>query len=82
MLTYFEKRPTVFYNKKLYDYCKEITDNSIKKLTEKYRLERNTPKLADLLEDDDSSKPNFNFFNFIAFLSFSTLALYFYKRIK
>lgn len=82
MLTCFEKRPMVFYNKKLYDYCKKITDDSIKNITEKYRLERNRPKFADLLEDDDGSKPNFNFYSFIAFLSFSTLALYFYKRIK
>ena len=81
MLTCFQKKPFLFYNKKLADYCKKITDDSIKRLTEKYNLERNKPKITTLLDDDDD-EPKFNLYGFIGFLSISSLLFCFYKRIK
>lgn len=82
MLTCFQKRPIIFYNKKLADYCRKTTEDSIKKITEKYNLERNKQKINNPLEDDDNDKPKFNLYGFITFLSISTLAIYFYKRLQ
>ena len=70
-------------NKTLYDYCKKSTQDSVKKLTEKYNLERNKPKIKNPLdENDDSAKPEFNFYGFLAFISISTIGFFIYKRLK
>jgi len=80
MLTCF--KPIYPINKTLSDYCKRTTNESIRKLTEKYSLERNNPKIKNPLVDEDDYKPKFNIYDFFAFHSISTIAFFFYKRLK
>jgi len=69
------------FNKTLSDYCKRTTNESIRKLTEKYSLERKNPKIKNpLVDEDDNNK--FNIYGFITFLSISTITFLFYKRLK
>lgn len=82
MLTCFQKTPMMFYNKKLADYCRKSTDESIRKLTDKLTLERNKFKNKNSLEEFNADNPNYNFYGFLAILSISTFAFYFYKRIE
>jgi hypothetical protein len=79
---YFPNFPQVM-NKTLYDYCKRTTQESIRKLTEKHNLEKNKIKFKNPLdENDDSGKPEFNFYSFLTFLSISTIGFLIYKRLK
>ena len=79
---YAPKIPQVM-NKTLYDYCKKSTQDSVKKLTEKYNLEKNKPKFKNPLDkNDDNGKPEFNFYSFLAILSISTIGFLIYKRLK
>jgi hypothetical protein len=73
------KRP-IYLNKQLNDYCTRSRNEYIRKITEKYDLEGNKPKIKTAY--DDSEKPKFNFYHFIAFLSISYVTYFFYKRIK
>lgn len=68
------------FNKTISDYCRKSTNESIQKLIEKYNLERNNLKIKKPLNEED--KPNFNFYGFLVFLSISTMAIFFYKRLK
>jgi hypothetical protein len=63
------------------DFCQKITNDSIRKLTEKYNLERNKPKINHPLEED-GEKPTFHLYHFLLFLSISTIAISFCKRLK
>lgn len=83
MLSCFTKRP-IYFNKNLSDYCTKIMNDSIRKLTEKYNLERNKPKVKNIFHDDDDNDeiPKFNLNIFLIFLSISTITIYFYKRLK
>ena len=82
MLNCFMKRP-FYVNNSLRDYCNKKTNESIRKLTEKYNLEGKSNNLKTLLnEDDNNVDPDFNYFPFLLFLSISTIAFYFYKRLK
>jgi hypothetical protein len=83
MLSCYEPRIHQLINKNLHDYCRKTTEESIKKITDKYNLERNKPKINNPLpENDDSGKPEFNFYGLLAFLSVSTIAFLIYKRLK
>jgi hypothetical protein len=74
----FTKTPLQF-SKSLNYY----TNESIRKITEKYNLERNKPIIKNpLAVDEDGAKPNLNFYNFLLFLSISTITIYFYKRLN
>ena len=74
----FTKRPLQF-SKSLNYY----TNESIRKITEKYNLEKNKPIIKNpLAVDEDDAKPNLNFYNFLLFLSISTITIYFYKRLN
>jgi len=76
------KRP-VYVNKSLSEYCTKINNESIRKLTEKYRLERKNPKFENPLGDKDGpKKPELNFYHFLIFLSISSITIYFHKRLK
>ncbi len=76
------KRP-LYVNNSLKDYCSKSTNESIRKLTDKYNLERNKQKLEILLDDDDRDEiPEFNFLNLLFFLSISSVTFYFYKKLK
>ena len=81
MLNFMTRRP-VYFNKSLSEYCTKTTNESIRKLTEKCNLERNKPKIKNPLEDDDSRNPEIKIYNYLLFLSISSIAIYFYKRIK
>ena len=79
----FMKRRSVYFNKSLSEYCTGTTNESIRKLIEKYKLERNKQKIQNPLEDqDDPGKPYLNFYNLLLFLSISSITIYFYKRLK
>lgn len=79
----FTRRTPLYFNKSLSEYCTKTTNESIKKITEKYNLERNKPKIKNPLEEEDDSKnPELNFYSFIIFLSISSITFYFYKRLK
>lgn len=77
------RRPILF-NKNLSDYCRKSTDESIKKFSEKYNLERNKPKIKNPLDDNGNGngKPEFNLYEFLIFLSISTMAIYLYRRLR
>lgn len=82
MLSFMTRRP-IYFNKSLSDYCNKTRNESIRKISEKYNLERNKVKFKNPLEeDDDSKKPEFNFYHFMLFLSISYVTYFFYKRIK
>ncbi len=75
------KKP-LYVNNGLREYCNKTTNESIRKLTEKYNLERKTKQHTTLTYDeDDSQRPNLAFFNFFIFLSITTATFYFYKRL-
>jgi hypothetical protein len=82
MFSCLMKRP-LYVNNSLKDYCSKSTNESIRKLTDKYNLERNKQKLEILLDDDDRDEiPEFNFLNLLFFLSISSVTFYFYKKLK
>lgn len=81
MFNCFVRKPLYPINKKLNDYCKKTMDDSIRKLNEKYNLERNKPKFTNPFDDENNDKPNLNIYGFITFLSISTIAFLFYKRL-
>jgi hypothetical protein len=83
MLSFIARRPN-YFNKKISYYCTETTNESVKKLHEKYSLERNNKKIINpLKKDDDSEKPEFKIYHFIMFLS-TSYAIYFFfnKKLK
>ena len=82
MFSFYMPKTPIVMNQALYDYCKKSTQESVRKITEKYNLERNKPKINNPFTDSDSDKPNFNFYGFIAFLSMSTLGFVIYKRLR
>jgi hypothetical protein len=85
MLSFCYQKNPLPINKDLYNYCRKTTENSIRNLTEKYNLERNKPKIKNLLNEDEcdkNNKPEFNIYGFLTFLSMTTLAIFFYKRLQ
>ena len=83
MLSFYMPKTQVVMNKALYDYCKNSTEESIKKITEKYSLERNKPKnIFSFKNGDGNAKSEFNLYGLLAFLSVTTIAFFFYKRLQ
>lgn len=81
MLSCLTKRP-LYINKNLSDYFTKTTNESIRKLTEKNNLERNKQQFKKILdEDDNSGKPEFNFYGFLLFLS-TLITFHFTKRLN
>ena len=80
MLTSF--KPSYLFNKNINAYCKKITDESIIKMTEKYTLERNKPKIENPFYDKNNENPKFSIYGFWVIFTISTMAFFFYKRIK
>jgi hypothetical protein len=68
-------------NKNLSDYCKNSTNESIRKLKEKYDSKKYMPNIK-IDNDDDKFKPNLNVYVVLFLLSISSMTIYFYKRIK
>lgn len=82
MLNCFIKKP-LYVNNGLRDICTKSTNESVRKLTEKYNLERKNPQFKTLIYDDDGDEiPNFVFLNFLLFLSVSSITFYFYRRLQ
>jgi hypothetical protein len=80
MLTSF--KPTYLFNKNISDYCRKSTNESIIKMTEKYTLERNKTKIQNPFCDKNNEKPKISIYNFCVIFTISTMAFFFYKRIK
>jgi hypothetical protein len=80
MLSCLTRKP-LYFNKNLNDYCKRISDDSIRKLTFKCNLERINPKIKIPFENE-KDKSICIFYHFLVFLSISTMTFYLYKRIK
>lgn len=66
----------LFFNKNLRDYCKNSTNESIKKMIERHNSEKNKPKI------NNGNNPEFKLSNFIYLFSLSYIAFFIYKRIK
>ena len=76
------KKP-IYINRSLHDYCRKSTEESIRKKTEKYNLERNKPVLNTTFTiNNDNNNPEFNIYTFLLFLSISSISFYFYKRLQ
>jgi len=78
-----------FLNTKLNTYCRDVMNDSIKRIGEKYNLERKTKTVInnDCLEISIPNKHNkYNnepyFLIFLGILSIPTLTYYFYKKFK
>jgi hypothetical protein len=74
------KKPN-YVNRSLAEYCRKSTEESIRKKTQKYNLERNKPFLNTTFAFNCDNNPDFNIYTFLLFLSISTISFYFYKRI-
>jgi len=79
------KRPLFPINQKISDYCKKSTNESIRKITEKYNEERKSIKInldsLKVITKDEPPNPNDNdlILSLICILSSTTLLYYFYK---
>jgi hypothetical protein len=80
MLTRF--KPNYLFNTNISDYCRKCTNDSIIKMTEKYTLERNKPKIQNPFDDKNNDKPKFSIYDFLIIFTISTMTLFFYKRLK
>jgi hypothetical protein len=73
------------FNPKLREYCTKSTNDSIRKMTEKYNEERknkqNFNNLAIITKDDMPNPNNDIIISIICFLS-STIFYYFYKASR
>jgi hypothetical protein len=76
--------PYTCRSKSIRDYCMNSTNEYIKKITQRYNLERNDKliKINNPLNDDKNDKPERKFDKLIIFLSISTIGLYLYRRLK
>ena len=85
MFSFMYKKPLFPNNQKMREYCIKSTNDSIRKITEKYNEERKSIKhnFNDLavITKDDSPNPNPNgiIISIICFLSSTSLLYYFYK---
>ena len=88
MFSFLYKKPLFPNNQKMREYCIKSTNDSIRKMTEKYNEERKTikHKLNNLavITNDDAPNPNNNdiIISVICFLSSTTLFYYFYKASR
>jgi hypothetical protein len=75
-----------YCNSTISKYCRSITQESIKKMTEKYNLEKERIAIKIPSDNDDNSNnsnnPNWNFNRLLIFISVSSLMIYFYKKLK
>jgi hypothetical protein len=71
---------------KMREYCIKSTNDSIRKMTEKYNEERKSNKIKFdnlvITANDDPPNDNFIIISIICFLSSTTLFYYFYKASR
>ena len=77
-------KPVSRFNRILSNYCMNLTNDSIRKMTEKYNLERNEPKIKNPFgkqEDDHNNNDNNNdndfFYGFLLLISISSYVFFF-----
>ena len=83
-------KPVSMSSRILSNYCMNLTNHSIRKMTEKYNLERNELKIKNPFakqEDDPNNNDNNNnhndfFYGFLLLISISSYVFFFHKRIK
>lgn len=80
MLTSFKANYVI--NKNLNDYCKKYTNESIIKMTEKYTLERNKPKIQNPFDDKNNGESKFSINGFWVIFTISTMTFFFYNKLK
>ena len=80
MLTSILKKPK-FFNQELHNYCLKSTNDSIKRMVEKYDTERKSKKInLNLTQTSLPSDPDKNsVIAIICFLSVSSFLYYFYN---
>jgi hypothetical protein len=81
------KKPLFPNNQKMREYCMKSTNDSIRKMTEKYNEERKINKnnfnSLTIITKDDSPNPNDNIIlSLICLLSSTTFFYYFYKASR
>lgn len=91
MFSFMYKKPLFPNNQKMREYCMKSTNDSIRKMTEKYNEERKSLKhqiknLA-VITNGDAPNPNPNpnsdiIISIICFLSSTTFFYYFYKASR
>ena len=82
-------RYTKPYNISILDYCTKSTQESIRKITERKKIEKEN-KFVNFKLDDDSDGDNdnnnkqikFTYYNLLVFLYISSIGIYFYKKLK
>jgi len=87
MFSFMYKKQLFPNNQKMREYCMKSTNDSIRKITEKYSEERKIvknelDKLAIIIKDDSHNPNNNNndiILSIICFLSSTTFFFYFYK---
>jgi hypothetical protein len=85
MFSFMYKKPLFPNNQKMREYCIKSTNDSIRKMTEKYNEERKSIKNKFdnivVITNDDSRDPNNNDFilSLICLLSSTSLIYFFYK---
>lgn len=86
MFSFMYKKPLFPNNEKMREYCMKSTNDSIRKITEKYNEERknkqNLNNLAVITNDDIPNPNNDIIISIICFLSSTTLFYYFYKASR
>jgi hypothetical protein len=75
------KRP-VNTNININNYCMNSTKEYIRKITEKYNLEKNKLKIVNPLKEQKISKHSFIYHSILLSLSLTVYALSFYKRLQ
>lgn len=99
MLNFFLKKsiPITTMNQNYADYCIKATNESVRKISEKYTLGRNKPLFQTKFtyqhhhnDDNDDNDDNDNyhdidkicfFYKFIFFISISKITFFLYKRL-
>jgi hypothetical protein len=70
-------------NKKICDYYRNSTNESIRRLIEKNKSEKNKLETKIYLSsNDDKNNNNPIIYKFIFFFTFTSIAFYLYKRLK
>lgn len=87
MFSFMYKKPLFPNNQKMREYCMKSTNDSIRKITEKYNEERKINKnnfnSLTIITKDDSPNPNDNIIlSLICLLSSTTFFYYFYKASR
>ena len=82
MFTSILRKP-IYYNKKLHDYCLKSTNDSIKKIAEKYDEERKRKAISlDLNIIDYNLKPKNETLPFILLISITSFVFYIMSKDK